>query len=44
MKPTRRDLLDALISATVKRYGASIWTLDRDFLRSLPEGKVRLIL
>lgn len=44
MKPTRRDLLDALISTTVKRYDASIWTLDHDFLRFLPEGRVRLIL
>ena len=36
------DLLDALISASVRRYDASVWTLDKDFLKFLPKARVRL--
>ncbi|MBI2184958.1 MAG: PIN domain-containing protein [Thaumarchaeota archaeon] len=42
-KPNRSDILDALIGATVKRYDATIWTKDRDFLRFLPRDKARII-
>ncbi|MDA4136674.1 MAG: type II toxin-antitoxin system VapC family toxin [Thaumarchaeota archaeon] len=31
------------IGVAVKRHGASIWTRDSDFLKSLPEASVRLI-
>jgi predicted nucleic acid-binding protein len=41
-KPSSADLLDALIAGSVKRYDASIWTRDGDFLKFLPEAKVRL--
>jgi predicted nucleic acid-binding protein len=43
MKPKKDDLLDALISASVKRHGASIWTSDADFLKFLPKASVRLV-
>jgi len=43
MKPGRADLLDALIAAAVDRYDATIWTLDRDFLKFLPKARVRLL-
>lgn len=42
-KPSREDLVDALISATVKRYEAIIWTMDKDFLRFLPKEKVKVL-
>ena len=43
MKPQRSDLLDALIAASVKRHDASVWTSDRDFLKFLPKGRVKLV-
>ena len=43
IKPSKADLLDALIAASVKRYDANIWTLDRDFLKFLPKTGVRII-
>ena len=43
MKPGRADLLDALIAATAKRYDATVWTLGRDFLRLMPETRVRVL-
>jgi len=43
MKPSKKDLTDALIAAAVKRYEAYIWTKDSDFLRFLPKDHVRLI-
>ena len=43
MKPTRSDLLDCLIASTVKRYGASIWTADKDFLKFLSQNEIRLL-
>jgi predicted nucleic acid-binding protein len=43
MKPGRADIPDALIAATVKRYDASVWTLDRDFLKFLPKARVRIL-
>ena len=43
MRPGRDDIPDALIAATAKRYDASVWTLDRDFLRLLPKARVRLL-
>ncbi|MDA4112918.1 MAG: PIN domain-containing protein [Thaumarchaeota archaeon] len=42
LKPTKADLLDALIAGSVRRYDASIWTRDSDFLKFLPKAKVRL--
>ena len=42
LKPSKTDLLDALISASVKRYDASVWTLDKDFMKFLPKARVRL--
>ena len=42
MKPSRADLLDALIASSAKRYGASVWTCDEDFLKFLPKSKVRM--
>ena len=41
-KPSSADLLDVLIAGSVKRYDASIWTRDGDFLKFLPKTKVRL--
>jgi len=41
-KPSNADLLDALVAGSVKRYNASIWTRDSDFLKFLPKTKVRL--
>ncbi len=41
-KPNRTDLLDALIASSVKRYNAIVWTRDKDFLKFLPEHKVRI--
>jgi predicted nucleic acid-binding protein len=43
MRPGKTDLLDALIAAAVKRYEATIWTRDSDFLKFLPKASVRLI-
>jgi predicted nucleic acid-binding protein len=43
MKPVRADLLDALIASCVKRYDATIWTSDKDFLKFLPKAKVRVL-
>jgi len=43
MKPSKKDLLDALIAATAKRYEATIWTKDSDFLKFLPKDNVRLL-
>ena len=42
MKPSKKDLLDALIAATAKRYEATVWTKDSDFLKFLPKDSVRL--
>jgi len=42
LKSSKADLLDALIAASVKRYQANIWTLDKDFLKFLPKAGVRL--
>lgn len=42
-KPSRKNLIDALISATVIRYGAVVWTRDTDFLRFLPKESVRVL-
>jgi predicted nucleic acid-binding protein len=42
-KPTRENVVDALISATVSRYGATIWTKDKDFLRYMPKEKVKVV-
>lgn len=43
MKPGRADLLDALIASAAKRYGAVVWTGDKDFLKFLPKSKVRVM-
>lgn len=43
MKPSKADLLDALIAACVKRYDAAVWTADRDFIKFLSKEKVRLL-
>jgi predicted nucleic acid-binding protein len=43
MKPGKTDLLDALIASSAKRYGAVVWTGDKDFLKFLPKSKVRVI-
>jgi predicted nucleic acid-binding protein len=42
LKPSKADLLDALIASSVRRYDAIIWTRDSDFLKFLPKAKVRL--
>jgi len=42
MKPSRADILDALIASTARRYGAVVWTGDKDFLKFLPKSKVRM--
>jgi len=41
-KPTRTDLLDALIAASARRHNAVVWTNDRDFLKFLQKDSVRL--
>ncbi len=43
-KPSRRNLLDALIAATVMRYEATIWTRDTDFLSLLPKDRTRFLV
>ena len=43
MKASKKDLLDCLIAATAKRYGAVLWTKDSDFLKFLPSDGVRII-
>jgi predicted nucleic acid-binding protein len=43
MKPLNKDLIDALIAAATKRYSASIWTKDSDFLKFLSKDHVRLL-
>ncbi|MGH9922071.1 MAG: type II toxin-antitoxin system VapC family toxin [Nitrososphaerales archaeon] len=43
MKPSKKDLIDALIAATAKRYEALVWTEDSDFLKFLPKDRVRLL-
>ncbi|MDA4123146.1 MAG: PIN domain-containing protein [Thaumarchaeota archaeon] len=43
MKPVEADIPDALIAATAKRYDATIWTYDKDFLKFLPKARVRLL-
>jgi predicted nucleic acid-binding protein len=43
MKPSKEDLLDALIASSAKRYGAIVWTGDKDFLKFLPKSKVRVM-
>jgi len=42
LKPSKTDLLDALIAASAKRYNATVWTRDKDFLKFLPQNKVRI--
>jgi predicted nucleic acid-binding protein len=42
-KPTRENVVDALISATVSRYGATVWTKDKDFLHYLLREKVKVV-
>jgi len=42
MKPTSADLLDALIASCAKRYGATVWTSEKDFLKFLPKSRVRI--
>jgi len=42
MKPSKKDLTDALIAAMVNRNEAYIWTKDSDFLKFLPKDNVRL--
>ena len=42
-KPSRENVVDALISANVSRYGATIWTKDKDFLRYLSREKVKVV-
>ena len=42
MKPKKTDLLDALIASSAKRYDASVWTSDKDFLKFLPREMVRI--
>ncbi len=44
MKPSEPDILDALIASSVKRYDASLWTADMDFLKFLPKSKVQIFL
>jgi predicted nucleic acid-binding protein len=41
-RPKRADILDAMIAASAKRYDASVWTNDKDFLKFLPENRVRV--
>ena len=41
MKPATADSLDALIASSAKRYDATVWTSDRDFLKFLPKSRVR---
>lgn len=43
MKPSKKDLVDALIAAMVKRYQGILWTKDYDFLKFLPRNNIRLI-
>jgi len=43
MKPKRKDLLDALIAASAKGYGADVWTSDADFLKFLPRASIKLV-
>jgi predicted nucleic acid-binding protein len=42
MKPSKSDLLDALIASNAKKYDGIVWSLDKDFLKFLPKSKVRL--
>jgi predicted nucleic acid-binding protein len=42
-KPSKKDILDALIASSVKKYDAAIWTLDRDFLKFLHKSRVRIL-
>ena len=44
MRPSKADLLDALIASSAKRYGATVWTGDKDFLKFLKKSKVRVML
>jgi predicted nucleic acid-binding protein len=44
MKPSREDILDALIAASVKKYDGIIWTMDKkDFFKFLPKEKVHVL-
>jgi predicted nucleic acid-binding protein len=43
MKPSRADILDAPIASTARRYGAVVWTGDKDFLKLLSKSKVRVV-
>lgn len=42
LKPSKGDLLDALISASARRNDATVWATDKDFLKFLPKSKVRI--
>ncbi|MGA3108821.1 MAG: type II toxin-antitoxin system VapC family toxin [Candidatus Bathyarchaeia archaeon] len=42
-RPSRSNIVDALIAATVSRYEAIIWTKDSDFLEFLPPSLVKMI-
>jgi len=42
-KPSRINIIDALIAATVSRYQATIWTKDSDFLEFLPRNLVKMV-
>ncbi len=41
-KPSRKDLLDALIAASAQRHDATVWTTDSDFYKFLSKDRVRL--
>jgi predicted nucleic acid-binding protein len=42
-RPSRINIIDALIAATVSRYQAIIWTKDSDFLDLLPRKLVKMV-
>ncbi|MDA4131272.1 MAG: type II toxin-antitoxin system VapC family toxin [Thaumarchaeota archaeon] len=43
MKPVSVHALDALIASTVKKYGGTVWTFDKDFLKFLSKSNVRML-
>jgi predicted nucleic acid-binding protein len=43
MRPSGEDILNALIASTARRYGAVVWTGDKDLLKLLPKSKVRVM-
>lgn len=42
MKPSEKDVLDALIAVAVRKLDGVLWSADKDFVKFLPKSKVQI--